>query len=86
MKLLFNAAGNSTYLKVILYIVKPVLRVCSKIDKTKILMTNGSLMKIKSIAECSLWSTNSAVPNQTAQREQSDQVLTVSYSDRHFRN
>ena len=28
----------------------------SKIDKTKILMTNGSLMKVESIAECSLWS------------------------------
>ena len=27
-----------------------------KIDKTKILMTNGSLMKVESIAECSLWS------------------------------
>ena len=27
----------------------------SKIDKTKILMTNGSLMKVKSIAECSPW-------------------------------
>ena len=26
-----------------------------KIDKTKILMTNGSLMKVKSIAECSKW-------------------------------
>ena len=25
----------------------------SKIDKTKIFMTNGSLMKVKSIAECS---------------------------------
>ena len=25
-----------------------------KIDKTKILMTNGSLMKVESIAECSL--------------------------------
>ena len=25
-------------------------------DKTKILMTNGSLMKVKSIAECSPWS------------------------------
>ena len=24
-----------------------------KIDKTKILMTNGSLMKVKSVAECS---------------------------------
>ena len=28
----------------------------SKIDKTKILMTNGSLMKVKCIAECSPWS------------------------------
>ena len=27
----------------------------SKIDKTKILTTNGSLMKVKSIAECSPW-------------------------------
>ena len=34
--------------------VKPVLSGHSKIDKTKILMTNGSLMKVESIAECSL--------------------------------
>ena len=27
-----------------------------KIDKTKILMTNGSLMKVESVAECSPWS------------------------------
>ena len=27
----------------------------SKIDKTKILMTNGSLMKVERIAECSPW-------------------------------
>ena len=33
--------------------VKPVLRGHSKIDKTKSLMTNGSLMKVESIAECS---------------------------------
>ena len=26
----------------------------SNIDKTKVLMTNGSLMKVESIAECSL--------------------------------
>ena len=32
--------------------VKPVLSSHSKIDKTKILMTNGSLMKVESIAEC----------------------------------
>ena len=34
--------------------VNPVLNGHSKIDKTKVLMTNGSLMKVKSIAECSL--------------------------------
>ena len=34
--------------------VKPVLSGHSKIDKTKILMTIGSLMKVESIAECSL--------------------------------
>ena len=33
--------------------VKTVLSDHSKIDKTKILMTNFSLMKVKSIAECS---------------------------------
>ena len=38
------------------YTLKPVLNDHSKIDKTKILMTNGYLMKVKSIAECSLWS------------------------------
>ena len=35
-------------------IVKPVLSDHSKIDKTKVLKTNGSLMKVESIAECSL--------------------------------
>ena len=34
--------------------VKPVLSGHSKIDKTKVLKTNGSLMKVKGIAECSL--------------------------------
>ena len=33
--------------------VKSVLRGHSKIDKTKVLMANGSLMKVESIAECS---------------------------------
>ena len=32
--------------------VKPVLSGHSKIDKTKVLMPNGSLMKVKSVAEC----------------------------------
>ena len=36
--------------------VKPVLNGHSKIDKTKIFMTNGSLMKVENIAECSPWS------------------------------
>ena len=36
--------------------VKPVLSGHSKIDKTKVLKTNGSLMKVESIAECSPWS------------------------------
>ena len=33
--------------------VKPVLTCHSKIDKTKVLKTNASLMKVESIAECS---------------------------------
>ena len=35
------------------FIVKPVLSGHSKIDKTKALKANGSLMKVESIAECS---------------------------------
>ena len=38
------------------YTEKPVLNGLSKIDKTKVITTNGSLMKVKSIAECSPWS------------------------------
>ena len=34
--------------------VKPVLSGHSKIEKTNVIMTNGSLMKVESIAECSL--------------------------------
>ena len=33
--------------------VKPVKNCHSNIDKLKIVMTNGSLMKVESIAECS---------------------------------
>ena len=36
--------------------VKPFLCGHSKIDKTKILFTNGSLMKAERIAECTPWS------------------------------
>ena len=38
----------------ILYTVKPVLSGHSKTDKTKVFKTNGNLMKVESIAECSL--------------------------------
>ena len=34
--------------------VKPVLSSHSKLDVAMVLKTNGSLMKVKSIAECSL--------------------------------
>ena len=34
--------------------VKPVLSGHSKTDKTKVLKSNGSLMKVESIPECSL--------------------------------
>ena len=40
-----------------MYTVKPVLCGHSKIVKTKILTTIGSLTKVKSIAECSHWNT-----------------------------
>ena len=36
--------------------IKPVISGHAKIDKTKILLTDGSLMKVESIAECSHWS------------------------------
>ena len=39
-----------------MYTVKPVLSGHLNIDKIKVLMENGSLMKVKSIAECSPWS------------------------------
>ena len=37
-----------------LFTLKSVLSGHSKIDKTKVLKTNGSLMQVESIAECSL--------------------------------
>ena len=37
-----------------LFTVKPVLNGHSKIDKTEVSKTNGSLMKVESISECSL--------------------------------
>ena len=37
------------------YTVNPALSSHSKRDKTKILMTNGNLMKIENIAERSAW-------------------------------
>ena len=47
-KFCFSFKGNFSE-----HTVKPVLSGHSKIDKTKILMTNGSFMKVKNIAECS---------------------------------
>ena len=41
---------------IIVSTVKPVLSGHSNIDKTKVLTTNGSLMKVESFAECSHWS------------------------------
>ena len=38
------------------FTVKPVLNDHSRIDNTKILITNGSLIKVESIAKCSPWS------------------------------
>ena len=49
--------GNSIGPKRVKHIfstVRPVLSVHSKIDKIKVLNDNGSLMKVESIAECSL--------------------------------
>ena len=37
----------------IISIVKPVISIYSKIDKTKVLKTDYRLMQVKSIAECS---------------------------------
>ena len=37
-----------------MYTVEPVLSGHSKMDKTNVLTTNGSLMKVKTIADCSL--------------------------------
>ena len=39
---------------ILTFTVKPALGGHSKIDKTKAVKTNGSLMKVESIAECSL--------------------------------
>ena len=36
------------------YTVKPVLSGHSKIEKTEVLKTSGSLMEVESISECSL--------------------------------
>ena len=38
------------------FTVKPVLSGYLKIDKIMVLMENGILMKVESIAECSPWS------------------------------
>ena len=44
---------NVISIKILLCTVKPVLSGHTKIDKTKVLKTNGSLMKVVNIAEYS---------------------------------
>ena len=52
--LCYNKVGyKGTALYYFTITVKPMYNDHSKIDKTKILMTNGSLIKVESIAECS---------------------------------
>ena len=48
----YSSNGSGTQITT----VKPVLNGHLKIDKTQVLMENGSLMKVESIAECSHWS------------------------------
>ena len=52
----FNCAQNGQIFAILSLnsTVNSVLSGLSKIDKTKVLKTNGSLMKVQSIAECSL--------------------------------
>ena len=53
----FYLSSLLLYYKVCIFVYSKIcLKRPLKIDKTKILMTNGSLMKVKSIAECSPWS------------------------------
>ena len=49
-----QASGINLHCVLITSTVKPVLSGHSKIGKTKVLKTNGSLMKVEIIAECSL--------------------------------
>ena len=54
-----NACGNlfwSSVISICWLYSKTCVNGHSKIDITNILMTNGSLMKVESIAECSPWS------------------------------
>ena len=56
---LSGCAGLPEFLLVLYAIsttVNPVLSGHSKINKIKVLMTNGSLMKVETVAYCSPWS------------------------------
>ena len=56
-KLNYNILNSIVYQKnetSFSFTVKPVLSGHSKLDKISVLNTNGSLMKVESIAECSL--------------------------------
>ena len=52
---MFETVNLEIYVKQQGATVKPVLSGHSKLDNTMILMTNGSLMKVEGIAECSCW-------------------------------
>ena len=52
-EMLYNASLHCSPKYLLAGTVKPVLSGHSKIDKTKILLTKSSLMKVESIAECS---------------------------------
>ena len=57
MNILYHCQSyDISWNKIKICTVKPVLSGHSKTDKTKILMTNGSLMKVINIAECPPWS------------------------------
>ena len=50
LKIVFDLANSA---KLVTIYSKTCVNSLSKIDKTKVLMTNGSLMKVESIEKCS---------------------------------
>ena len=52
LELIHKKIISNFTLTIFAYTVKPVLSSHLKIDKMKVVMENGSLMKVESIAEC----------------------------------